>query len=63
MADVDVMVDPADFDAITDEDLEAAGKTVKQNIKVMRGLRRHGAEERQTPDRVPVPDVADRDQR
>ena len=37
MADVDVVVDPADFDAITDEDLEAAGKVVKQNVKVMRG--------------------------
>jgi ferredoxin/flavodoxin---NADP+ reductase len=37
MADVDVIVDPADFESITDEDLEAAGKTVKQNVKVMRG--------------------------
>ncbi len=37
MAEVDVIVDPADFDKITDEELEAAGKTVKQNIKVMRG--------------------------
>ncbi|KAA0108894.1 FAD-dependent oxidoreductase [Mycolicibacterium sp. P1-5] len=37
MADVDVIVDPADFDSITDEQLEAAGKTVKLNIKVLRG--------------------------
>lgn len=37
MADVDVVVDRADFDTITDEQLEAAGKTVKQNVKVMRG--------------------------
>ena len=37
MADVDVIVDPADFATITDNDLEAAGKTVKQNVKVMRG--------------------------
>ncbi|WP_319448585.1 MULTISPECIES: FAD-dependent oxidoreductase [unclassified Mycobacterium] len=37
MADVDVIVDPADFESITDEALEAAGKTVKQNVKVMRG--------------------------
>jgi len=37
MADVDVIVDPADFAGITDEDLEAAGKTVKLNVKVMRG--------------------------
>jgi ferredoxin--NADP+ reductase len=37
MAEVDVIVDPADFDKITDEELEAAGKTVKQNVKVMRG--------------------------
>ena len=37
MTDVDVIVDPADFARITDEDLEAAGKAVKQNIKVMRG--------------------------
>ncbi|MBI3691349.1 MAG: FAD-dependent oxidoreductase [Mycolicibacterium aromaticivorans] len=37
MADVDVIVDPADFESITDEQLEAAGKTVKLNIKVLRG--------------------------
>ena len=37
MEEVDVIVDLADFDKITDEELEAAGKTVKQNIKVMRG--------------------------
>ena len=37
LADVDVIVDPADFADITDEDLEAAGKTVRNNIKVMRG--------------------------
>jgi ferredoxin/flavodoxin---NADP+ reductase len=37
MADVDVIVDPADFAGISDEDLEAASKSVKQNIKVLRG--------------------------
>jgi ferredoxin--NADP+ reductase len=37
MADVDVIVDPADFADITDEDLEAASKTVRQNVKVLRG--------------------------
>ena len=37
MADVDVIVDPADFAGITDEDLDAAGKTVKLNVKVLRG--------------------------
>jgi len=37
MEEVDVIVDLADFDKITDEELEAAGKTVKQNVKVMRG--------------------------
>lgn len=36
LGDVDVILDPADFDDITDEDLEAAGKTVKQNIRVLR---------------------------
>lgn len=36
LGDVDVILDPADFAGITDEDLEAAGKTVKQNIKVLR---------------------------
>ncbi|MFV8165711.1 FAD-dependent oxidoreductase [Mycobacterium sp. 134] len=36
LGDVDVILDPADFDSITDEDLEAAGKTVKQNIRVLR---------------------------
>ena len=37
MADVDVIVDPADFADITEADLEAAGKSAKQNIRVMRG--------------------------
>ncbi len=37
MTDVDVVVDPADFADISDEDLEAAGKSARQNIKVMRG--------------------------
>ncbi|WP_431239352.1 FAD-dependent oxidoreductase [Mycolicibacterium aichiense] len=37
MADVDVIVDPADFDSITDEQLDAAGKTVKLNVKVLHG--------------------------
>ena len=36
LGDVDVILDPADFAGITDDDLEAAGKTVKQNIKVLR---------------------------
>ncbi|MED5812197.1 FAD-dependent oxidoreductase [Mycolicibacterium sp. 050232] len=36
LGDVDVILDPADFDGITDDDLEAASKTVKQNIKVLR---------------------------
>jgi ferredoxin--NADP+ reductase len=37
MADVDVIVDPADLADISDDDLEKAGKTVKNNIKVLRG--------------------------
>ena len=37
LAGVDVIVDPTDFADITDEDLEAASKTVRQNIKVLRG--------------------------
>ncbi|ORB32228.1 FAD-dependent oxidoreductase [Mycolicibacterium parafortuitum] len=37
LGDVDVIVDPADFADITEEDLEAAGKTVRNNIKVLRG--------------------------
>ena len=36
MADVDVIVDPADFADITDDDLEAADKTTKLNIKALR---------------------------
>lgn len=36
MADVDVVVEPGDFAGITDDDLEAAGKTVKQNVKILR---------------------------
>ncbi|OAN40651.1 FAD-dependent oxidoreductase [Mycolicibacterium iranicum] len=37
LADVDVIVDPDDLADITEEDLEAAGKTVRNNIKVLRG--------------------------
>ncbi len=37
LGDVDVIVDPADFADISDEDLDAAGKTVKNNVKVLRG--------------------------
>jgi ferredoxin/flavodoxin---NADP+ reductase len=33
---VDVIVDPAQLEGITDEDAAAAGKTTKQNIKVLR---------------------------
>jgi len=33
---VDVIVDPAQLDGITDEDAAAAGKTVKQHIKALR---------------------------
>jgi ferredoxin/flavodoxin---NADP+ reductase len=36
LGDVDVIVDPADFADITDEDLEAASKTVRNNIKALR---------------------------
>src|SRR5258708_36940681 len=37
LVDVDVIVDPDDFADISDEDLESAGKTVRNNIKVLRG--------------------------
>lgn len=37
LGDVDVVVDPADVADITDEELDAAGKTVRNNIKVLRG--------------------------
>jgi ferredoxin/flavodoxin---NADP+ reductase len=37
LGDVDVIIDPADFADITDEDLETASKTVRNNIKVLRG--------------------------
>jgi ferredoxin/flavodoxin---NADP+ reductase len=37
LGDVDVIVDPADFADISDEDLEAANRTVRNNIKVLRG--------------------------
>lgn len=37
LGDVDVIIDPADFADITEDDLEAAGKTVRNNIKVLRG--------------------------
>jgi ferredoxin--NADP+ reductase len=34
---VDVIVDPADMADISDEEVEAAGKTVRNNLKVLRG--------------------------
>ena len=37
LGDVDVIIDPDDFADITDEDVEAASKTVRNNIKVLRG--------------------------
>ncbi|OBK82080.1 FAD-dependent oxidoreductase [Mycobacterium sp. 1164985.4] len=37
LGDVDIVIDPADFADITDDDLEAAGKTVRNNIRVLRG--------------------------
>jgi ferredoxin/flavodoxin---NADP+ reductase len=37
LGDVDVIVDPADFADISDDDIEAAGKTIRNNIKVLRG--------------------------
>jgi len=38
---LDVIVDPAQLEGITDEDLEAADKTTKQNIKALRGYAGH----------------------
>ena len=38
LEDVDVIVDPEDFEGITDADLDAAGKAVKLNIKVLRSF-------------------------
>jgi ferredoxin/flavodoxin---NADP+ reductase len=37
LGDVDVIVDPADVADISDADVDAAGKTVRNNIKVLRG--------------------------
>src|ERR1700754_3635210 len=37
LGDVEVVVDPADFADISDEEIEAASKTVRNNIKVLRG--------------------------
>jgi ferredoxin--NADP+ reductase len=42
---VDVLVDPADLADITDEELEAAGKVVRNNVKVLKGY----AENQPTP--------------
>ncbi|WP_422748760.1 FAD-dependent oxidoreductase [Mycobacterium sp. WMMD1722] len=42
LGDVDVIVDPADLADISDEDLEAAGKTVKNNVKALRGYAERG---------------------
>jgi ferredoxin--NADP+ reductase len=40
---VDVIVDPAQLEGITDEEAEAAGKTTKQNIKVLRDYSQRAA--------------------
>src|ERR1700716_3921074 len=37
LGDVDVIVDPADFADISETDVQAAAKTVRNNIKVLRG--------------------------
>jgi ferredoxin/flavodoxin---NADP+ reductase len=42
MRDVDVIVDPADVAHISDDDIEAAGKTVRNNLKVLRGYAERG---------------------
>ena len=42
LGDVDVVVDPADLADITEEDLEAVGKTVRNNVKVLRGYAERG---------------------
>ncbi|AFM16356.1 NADPH-dependent glutamate synthase beta chain-like oxidoreductase [Mycolicibacterium chubuense NBB4] len=42
LGDVDVIVDPADVADITDEQLESASKTVRNNIKVLRGYAERG---------------------
>jgi ferredoxin--NADP+ reductase len=42
---VDVIVDPADLEGIDDEDLEAAGKVCKQNIKALRGYAARAGQE------------------
>ena len=42
---LDVIVDPADLEGITDEDLEAAGKVCKLNIKVLRGYATRAGQE------------------
>ena len=43
LGDVDVVVDPADFAAISDDDVAAAPKTVRNNIKVLRGYAEQGS--------------------
>ncbi len=40
---VDVIVDPAQLEGVTDEDAAAAGKTAKQNINVLRGYAQRDA--------------------
>ena len=57
-----MIVDPAHLADITDEDLEAAGKIVKQNIKALRGYAERRPHAGKSPDCVPVPDFSDRDQ-
>ncbi|MGV0837214.1 FAD-dependent oxidoreductase [Mycolicibacterium thermoresistibile] len=42
LRDVDIVVDPADLADITDEDLAAAGKTVTNNVKVLRKYAEQG---------------------
>ena len=59
---VDVVVDPADFEGITDEDCGRGGQGLKQNIKVLRDYTGREPRPGTPPHGVPVPDLADRDQ-
>ncbi|EUA31389.1 NADPH-ferredoxin reductase fprA [Mycobacterium intracellulare] len=59
---VDVIVDPAQLEGVSDEDAAAAGKTAKQNINVLRDYAKRSRAPGASPDRVALHDLADRDQ-
>jgi ferredoxin--NADP+ reductase len=60
---VDVVVDPATLEGITDDDAAAVGKTCKLNIKALRDYAARGPHPGKPSNRIPLLHISDRNQR